>query len=76
MAKRVHKFWRLALGSLITLLGFAACKTAKKAQQDEERVVLYGPPPATIIGRQEPVDRIRALYGVPPIKVERAPMSQ
>lgn len=71
MAKKIHSFWRLLLGSLITLLGFTACKTSKKAQQEDSAVVLYGPPPAKVDKQQ--VDRIRLLYGVPPIRVEQAP---
>ena len=72
MAKKIRSFWRLLLGSLITLLGFAACKTAKKVQHEEERVVLYGPPPVKV-DKQERVDQIRLLYGVPPVRVEKAP---
>lgn len=61
------------MGSLITLLGFAACKTAKKVQQGDEAVVLYGAPPVKV-EKQQPIDRVRVLYGVPPVRVER--MSQ
>lgn len=70
MAKKIRSIWRLALGSLITLLGFAACKTAKKAQQSDEAVVLYGPRPVQV-EKQQPIDRMKLLYGVPPVKVER-----
>lgn len=70
MAKKIRSFWRLALGSLITLLGFAACKTTKKAQPGDEAVVLYGAPPVKVESRQ-PVDRMRLLYGAPPVRVER-----
>lgn len=71
MAKKIRSVWQLMLGSLIALLGFAACKTAKKAQQNDERLLYYGPPP-TFIDKQ-PIDRVIALYGVPPVKVERVP---
>ena len=68
MAKKLISFWRLALGSLISLLGFAACKTTKKAQPGDEAVVLYGAPPVKV-EKQQPVDRVQLLYGVPPVKV-------
>ena len=70
MAHKIHSFWRLLLGSLITLLGFAACKTSKKAQQGDDILELYAPPPAPLVEKQ-PIDPIKPLYGVPPIKVER-----
>lgn len=72
MSRKIHSFWRLLLGSLITVLGFAACKTAKKAQQGGEREKLYGPPPASL-DKRNPVDRMRLLYGVPPVRVEKVP---
>lgn len=72
MAKRIHSIWRLLLGSVITMLGFAACKSTKKLQKSDEMIALYGPPPAAVKERQ-PIDRVRVLYGVPPIKVERMP---
>lgn len=72
MAKKVRSVWRLLLGSFITLLGFAACKTAKKAQRGEELEVLYGAPPVTI-DRQKPIDVVKPLYAVPPVRVERVP---
>ncbi len=70
MAKKINNVWRLLLGSFITLLGFGSCKTTKNVQQEEEQLVLYGPPPAEVIEKQEqePVDRIRLLYGVPPVR--------
>ena len=70
MSKKIRSIWRLALGSLITLLGFAACKTAKKAQQENVPVVLYGPPPVQV-EKQQPIDQVKLLYGVPPVMVER-----
>lgn len=72
MAKKINHVWRLLLGSLITILGFTACKTTRKMQKRNDAVVLYGPPPAAI-SKQQPVDQIRALYGVPPVKVEKMP---
>jgi hypothetical protein len=71
MAKKIHTVWRLLLGSFITLLGFTACKTSKKAQQGDGTLVLYGPPPVQV--EKEPIDKVRLLYGVPPIKVEKEP---
>jgi hypothetical protein len=68
MAKKFYSFWNLLLGSFITLLGFGSCKTAKNVQQAEEQLVLYGPPPAEVIEKEEPVDRIRLLNGVPPVR--------
>lgn len=70
MAKKIRSAWRLILGSLITLLGFAACKTAKKVQKGDDTIELYGPPPG-IVDKQNPIERVRVLYGVPPIKVEK-----
>ena len=72
MSRKIHSFWRLLLGSFITLLGFAACKTAKKAQQGDDLKELYGPPPVSL-DKRNPVDRIRVLYGVPPVRVEIEP---
>ncbi|MBR5051824.1 MAG: hypothetical protein IKW91_01205 [Bacteroidaceae bacterium] len=71
MAKKIRSVWQLLLGSLITLLGFAACKSSKKAQQGDGTLVLYGPPPVQV--EKEPIDKVRLLYGVPPIKVEKVP---
>ena len=71
MSKKIRSVWRLLLGSLITLLGFAACKTAKKVQKGDDTVELYGPPPGIV--EKQPIDRVRVLYGVPPIKVEKVP---
>ena len=85
MAKKIHSFWRLLLGSFITLLGFTACKTSKKAQQGDETLKLYGPPPVVvddvielygprpIIGERQPIDQVKPLYGVPPVKREEMP---
>ena len=70
MARKIRSFWRLMLGSLITLLGFAACKTAKKFQKGDGTVELYGPPPG-IVDKKQPIDRVRVLYGGPPVKVEK-----
>jgi len=70
MSKRINSFWRLVLGSLIAMLGFGSCKTAKKAQPAEEGVVLYGPPP-TKIERAYPSQEIRLLYGAPPVRLEK-----
>ena len=72
MSRKIHSFWRLLLGSLITLLGFAACKTTKKAQQGKEAEVLYGAPPVKI-DKRDSIDRMKLLYGVPPIRVEKVP---
>ena len=72
MAKKVYSVWRLVLGSLITLLGFAACKTAKKAQPNGDIEELYGPPPVQI-DKQKPIDNMKLLYGVPPVKVVKVP---
>ena len=85
MAKKIRSVWRLLLGSFITLLGFAACKTTKKAQSGDETLKLYGPPPVVvddvvelygpkpIIVEKEPIDQVKPLYGVPPIKIEKVP---
>ncbi len=75
MSKKIHSFWRLALGSFITLLGFAACKTTKKAQQGKELEVLYGAPP-TKVEKLTPIDQVKPLYAVPPVRVERVPESK
>ena len=71
MTKKFYSFWNLLLGSLIALLGFGSCKTTKKAQQ-EEAVVLYGPPPVKV-EKQNPGQEIKLLYGVPPVRVEKMP---
>lgn len=85
MAKKIRSVWRLLLGSFITLLGFAACKTTKKAQSGDETLKLYGPPPVVvddvvelygpkpIIVEKEPIDQVKPLYGVPPIKRVEVP---
>lgn len=70
MARKIRSVWRLILGSLITLLGFAACKTAKKIQKEDGTVELYGPPPG-VVDKKQPIDRVRVLYGGPPVKVEK-----
>ena len=70
MARKIRSLWHLLLGSLITLLGFAACKTTKKVQQTDDIEELYGPPPG-IVEKQTPIDRVRVLYGGPPVKVQK-----
>lgn len=72
MGKKIRSFWRLMLGSLITLLGFTACKTTKKVQKSDGTIELYGPPPG-VVDKKQPVDRVRVLYGVPPIRVVEEP---
>ena len=72
MAKKIRSVWRLMLGSLITLLGFTACKTSKKVQRGDDTLELYGPPPG-VIDKKNPIDRVRVLYGVPPIQVVKEP---
>lgn len=72
MAKKIISVWRILLGSLITLLGFTACKTSKKAQQEDSAVVLYGPPPAKV-EKPYPGGEMRLLYGVPPVRIEKMP---
>ena len=72
MAKKIRSVWRLLLGSLITLLGFTACKTTKKVQKGDDIEELYGPPPG-VINERQPIDKVRVLYGVPPIKVVEEP---
>ena len=69
MAKRIYTFWELLLGSLIALIGFGSCKTAKTVQSLDETPKLYGPPP-TVIGTPQPIDRVVALYGVPPARLK------
>ena len=71
MSKKILSFWRLLLGSFLTLLGFGSCKTSKPVQPKNEPVVLYGPPPPSVIEKQRPIDEMRLLYGVPPVKVEK-----
>ena len=34
MSKKIHSLWRIILSSIITLLGFTACKTTKKVQKN------------------------------------------
>ena len=68
MSKKIHSFWRLLLGSLITLLGFTACKTSKKVQQDDIEE-LYGPP--TVKVDKHALDGVIALYGGPSVRVVR-----
>ena len=72
MAKKIRSAWRLLLGSLITLLGFAACKTTKQAQKGDDTIELYGPPP-TIVDKQAPIERMKLLYGVPAVMKEKRP---
>ena len=74
MSKKITSFWRLLLGSFITLLGFAACKTSKKAQQGAEAVVLYGAPPVEV-EELKPIDTEK-LYGPPPVRVDKRPIDQ
>ncbi len=71
MTQRIRSCWRLLLGSLITLLGFTACKTTKKTQAEGEQLVLYGPPPPKV-ERLNPGQEMRLLYGVPPVRIEKA----
>lgn len=72
MSKKIHSFWRLMLGSLITLLGFAACKTTKKVQKSDGTIELYASPPG-VVDKKQPVDRVRVLYAVPPVRVVEPP---
>ena len=72
MGKKIRSFWCLMLGSLITLLGFAACKTTKKVQKSDGTVELYGPPPG-VVDKKKSVDRVWVLYAVPPIRVVEEP---
>ena len=44
MAKRITTFWRLLLGTVITLLGFTACKTSRKAQKGNDMRALRTAP--------------------------------
>ena len=44
MTKKIHSLWRIILSSIITLLGFTACKTTKKVQKEYSMMLLYGPP--------------------------------
>ena len=67
MAKKLHSFWRLLLGSFITLLGFTACKTTKKAQQGSDTEKLYGPPPVIKVDKG---DNLIELYAPPPVLIE------
>ena len=69
MARKVHSFWRLVLGSLITVLGFAACRSSKKVQQGDDTIELYGPPPVKV--EKRPIDKIETVYGGPPVRVVR-----
>ena len=70
MAKRFYSFWNLLLGSLITLLGFGSCKTAKKVQPDDPAIVLYGAPPPEIVEPPKPInpEPIKLLYGAPAVQ--------
>ncbi len=76
MSHKIRSLWRLLLGSLITILGFTACKTSQKAQketppkaQKENDVkLLYGPRP-TFDDTSFTIVRERLLYGPPPVKV-------
>lgn len=81
MTKKIHSFWRFLLGSLITLLGFAACKTSKKVQQGSDTEKLYGPPVQMTRGdsinagllpppeqKVKPADVMKLVYGPPPVK--------
>ena len=72
MAKKIHSFWRFLLGSIITLLGFTACKTTKKVQKEDSMMLLYGPPPGAVVERQ-PTEEVKVLYDAPPaIKVKES----
>jgi hypothetical protein len=88
MARKIHSYWRLLLGSLITLLGFAACKTTKKVQTGSDTEKLYGPPPVIVtkqaddvvelyaappvlVEEQQPIDKVKPLYGPPPASKEK-----
>jgi len=74
MAKKFYSFWNLLLGSLITLLGFGSCKTAKKIQPEEPAIVLYGAPPPEVIEQAKPIkpEPIKLLYGAPAVrKIEK-----
>ena len=70
MSKKIRSVWRLLLGSFITLLGFTACKTSKKAQQEDSAVVLYGPPPAKVEKPNREFE-MKLLYGAPPVKIKK-----
>lgn len=69
LSKKVHLFWRLLLGAFIAALGFAACKSSRKAHRGDDPECLYGPPPVRV-DRQE-IDPVKPLYGGPPVRVVR-----
>ena len=71
MAKKFYSSWNLLLGSLIALLGFGSCKTAKKVQPQEETIVYYGPPPAKVIEKKDSIKVMKLLYGAPPVQIEK-----
>ena len=73
MSKRIYSFWNLLLGSLITLLGFGSCKTAKNVSPTNDTEKLYGPPPPVIIEKPTPVEPMKVLYGAPPVRIEKQP---
>lgn len=71
-SKKIYSFLNLMLGSLIALLGFGSCKTAKKTRQPETNtmLVLYGPPPVKV-ENPNPQKEMKLLYGAPPVRVEK-----
>lgn len=75
MTKKIHSFWRFLLSTIITLLGFTACKTTKKVQKEDGMMLLYGPPPGVVAERQ-PIDETMPLYGVPPTKAAEEPKTK
>ncbi|MBQ2292293.1 MAG: hypothetical protein II245_01310 [Bacteroidaceae bacterium] len=72
MSKKIRSLWRIILSSIITLLGFTACKTTKKVQKEDSMMLLYGPPPG-VVERKQATEEVVPLYGAPPVKTAEEP---
>ena len=70
MAKKIISFWQLLLSSLITLMGFSACKTAKQTQKPDDTQVIIVTPPKIKKPEDDP-SRMRVLYGPPPASLRQ-----
>lgn len=69
MARKIHSFWRLLLGTLITVLGVTACK---KVLRGDDIPAVYGPPPPAPMNK---MDSIRAGL-LPPSEQEVKPVEE
>lgn len=65
MKKRFFTLSNLVLSSLITMLGFGACKSAKSVEKNSDQ---QNNGDTIIVAPQKPRGEIRVLYGPPPVR--------